>query len=91
MVLQFLQAQLTDKTSQTRDELSRAVVRCFGRERETARNIKRWEKSWIDNRIIPERKNRIDAESWIYDEDLRMSLRNFAKKEGDRTYYEIYN
>lgn len=30
MVLQFLQAQLTDKTSQTREQLSRTVARCFG-------------------------------------------------------------
>lgn len=86
MVQQFLQAQLRDTTGRTRKELSQDVARCFGRGGETSRNITRWEKSWIDNRVILEKKNREDYESWMDDEDLKESIRNFARKEGDRMF-----
>lgn len=89
MVQQFVQTQLKTQPSQTRRDLSMTIARGFGRGQTTARNIVRWETSWIDERIIPERKEKQDYFSWIDDEGLRESIRDFARRQGDRKYLQI--
>lgn len=63
MVQQFLQTQLKSQPSQTRRDLSLTIARGFGRGHQTGRNIVRWEKSWVEERLIPERKEREDYSS----------------------------
>lgn len=86
MVLQFLQVQIKTGPNQ-REVLSLNVAQAFGRGQPTARNIATWEKSWVENREIPERKMRDDGDSWMYDEDVNNSIRNFARIQGDSKYY----
>lgn len=87
MVQQFLTIQEITQPSQPRKVLSLNIARCFGRSHGTAKNIVRWENSWVNNREVPQRKERNDYESWMDDESLRESMRDFARKLGDRMYY----
>ena len=48
-----------------------------------ARNIVRWEKSWVEKREIPSQKNQDDYFSWMNDKDLQESIRDFARKQRD--------
>ena len=41
---------------------------------------------WADNRKIPERKERDDYDSWMYDLDLNDVMRKFAATQGDSKY-----
>ncbi len=86
MVQQFIQSQLRTKPSPTRQSLSLTIACAFGRGQTTARNILRWGNSWVDEKVISERKNRDDHDSWMYDVDLNDAMRKFAKIQGDRTY-----
>ena len=86
MVQQFLQTQLKSQPSQTRRALSLTIARGFGKGHVTGRNIMRWERSWVEKRIIPERKGRDDYFSWMDDEELRESMRDFARRQGDSKY-----
>ena len=63
------------------------IARGFGRGQTTARNIVRWETSWVDERNILERKERQDYFSWMDDEGLKESIRDFARRQGDRKYF----
>ena len=83
MVQQFLQTQLKTQPSQTRRDLSLTVSHAFGRGYHTARSIVQWEKSWMHTREIPERKERSDGESWMYDEDVNNAIKGFARVQGD--------
>jgi hypothetical protein len=38
-------------------------------------------------RKIPERKERDDGESWMYDEEVNDAIRAFARTQGDSKYY----
>lgn len=86
MVQQFLQTQLKTQPSQPRRNLSSTVSRAFGRGHPTARNIVQWEKSWVETRKIPKRKDRDDADSWMYDEDVNDAIKEFAMAQGDSKY-----
>ncbi len=86
MVQQFLQSQLNSQSSPTRRTLSLNVARAFGRSSPTARLIVQWEKSWVGLREIPERKEREDSDSWMYDGDLDDAMRAFVKTQGDSKY-----
>ena len=86
MVQQFLQAQLTIGPSQTRRDLSRNVAQSFGRGIFTARNIVQWENLWVNQREIPEKKEKEDYDSWMYDGDLNDAMRKFAATQGDSKY-----
>lgn len=79
MVQQFLQTQLKTQPSQTRRDLSMTTARGFRREQTTARNVVQWETSWVDKQNIPERKERLDYFSWMSDEGLQESIRDFAR------------
>lgn len=88
IVQQFLQTQLTSQPSQTRRDLSLTVSRAFGRGHHTARSIVvQWENLWVSIREIPERKEREDGDSWLYDEDINDAIRKFARAQGDSKYY----
>ncbi len=87
MVQQFLQTQLKTQPSQRRRVLALNVARAFGRSNPTARNIVRWERSWLSIRKIPERKERDDGKSWMYDEEVNDAIRAFARTQGDSKYY----
>ena len=82
MVLQFLRVQIKAGPNQ-REALSLSIAQAFGRSQPTAWNIADWEKSWVEDREIPERKMRNDGDSWMYDEDVNNSIRNFARIQGD--------
>ena len=83
MVQQFLQTQLKSQPSQIWRDLSLTVSRVFGRGYPTARNIVQREKSWVEKREIPERKERIDGDSWMYDEEVNDVILKFARAQGD--------
>lgn len=84
MVQQFLQTQLKTQPSQTHRKLSMTIARGFGRGQATARNIVRWENLWVDKRDIPEKKERQDYFLWIDDKELKESIRDSARRQGDR-------
>ena len=86
MVQQFLQSQLSSQPSQRRQNISRNLAQSFGRGRPTARNIVRWEKEWVPLRNIPERKEREDSNSWVYDGDLNDAMREFVRIQSDCKY-----
>ena len=51
----------------------------------TARQIVRWERSWVENRVIPETqagKNK-HTFSWMEDEELITDVRTYIKAQGD--------
>ena len=83
MVQQFLQIQLRSKLSPRRCNLSLNIARSFGKGYGTARNIVRWEKSWVKEREITGQKNRDDYFSWMDNKDLQESIRDFARRQGD--------
>ena len=91
MVQQFLQIQLRTNSGATRRNLSMSIARSFGKGQGTARNIVQWEKSWVEEREIPRRKNRDNYFSWMDDEDLQESIRDFARRQGDSKYLEMRN
>ena len=45
-----------------------------------------WEKSWIAHREIPRRKDREDYATWMDNEELQESIRDFARREGDSKF-----
>ena len=47
------------------------IARGFGQGQTTGRNTVGWENSWVDERDIPERKERQDYFSWMDDEQLK--------------------
>ena len=51
----------------------------------TARQIVRWERSWVENRVIAEtqaKKNK-DTFFWIEDEELIIDICTYIKAQGD--------
>ncbi len=94
MVQNFLQIQLNTPSNpdqfmrkQTRRRTSsETIARSFGQGQTTASNIVKWENSWMNDRIIPERNEREYYASWMDNEDLEMGVREFARKTGDRNY-----
>ena len=89
MVQQFFQSQLTTQPSLRRRTLSLNVARSFGRGNPTARNSS-MEREWVGSRKIPERKEREDSDSWIYNGDLNDAMREFVRMQGDSKYTLIY-
>lgn len=43
----------------------------------------------MHTREIPERKERSDGESWMYDEDFKNAIKEFAEAQGDSKYQNI--
>lgn len=80
MVKHFLASQSRKIPGQTRRNLATSVASTFNRGQTTARNMIRWENSWVVDRKIPERDDGESNPAWVDDEDVKMSVRNFAKK-----------
>ena len=79
MVQQFLQSQLTSRLNSTRRILSLNVAQAFGRNSPTACLIVQWEKEWVKLREIPEKNERENSDSWMYDGDLNNIMREFVR------------
>lgn len=86
MVKHFLASQKHQKLRQKRFELAEAVASTFDRGQTTAQNIIHWENSWVDYGKIPRQDDDENSPVWMDDEDLKISIRNFTKKEGQRMY-----
>lgn len=63
------------------------MANTFGRGYNTSRDIVQWENSWVDEREIPERKSREIYALWMDNEELKESIRDFARTQGNRIYY----
>ena len=83
MVKHFCQAKKKKLLGQTRRDLAILVASTFNKGQTTARNIVRWQKSWVDDNEIPRRKEAKNYDSWMSDEDVTMAVRDFARKQGD--------
>lgn len=84
MVQHFLASQNRKTPGQTRRQLAISVAANFDRGQTTRRNIVRWESSWVNDRKIPESAYGDWQAAWMDDEDLKMAVRHFSKKEGQR-------
>ena len=80
MVQQFLQIQLKTRPSPTRRQLALNIARSFGKGHATGQNIVRWENMWVEKREIPKRKSREDYFSWMDNEEMTESMRDFASQ-----------
>lgn len=83
IIQQFLQSQLNSQPSPIQCTLSFNVAQAFGRSSLTARLIIQWEKSWVELQEIPERKEKEDSNSWMYNGDLNDAMRVFVRTQGD--------
>ena len=88
MVRIFLWMQLNkekDNPQLNRRKLARIVAQSFNKRRYTGRKIIQWERSWVKLRVIPDTKagNRKRDLSWMEYEDLVLSIKEWAKKEGE--------
>jgi hypothetical protein len=87
LVLNFLwiQDQRQSFANATRKELARIVAASHNRRTETARRIVQWEKSWVEQRTIPQGKwggEKWNA-SWMNEEDILCAVRDFARSQGE--------
>lgn len=90
MVKHFLAIQKRMPEEKRRD-LAELVASTFDRGKTTGRIIISWENSWVDQRKIPGRDEDESDPAWMDDEDLRLGIRNFAKKASQRRYYSFNN
>ena len=58
----------------------------FGQGHPTSRSIVQQENSQVHTRKNPERKERSDGETWMYDEDVNDAIKEFAKAQGDNKF-----
>lgn len=68
-----------------RQGLARIVAQSFNRQAYTGRKIAQWERSWVKYRKFPNTKAGGDKRnlSWMEDEDLVLSVKNWTKKTGE--------
>lgn len=88
MVRTFLWMQVDkekDNPYLTRRDLAQIVAQSFNKKRYTGRKILKWERSWVKLRVILDTKagNRKGGLSWMEDEDLVLSIKEWAKKDGE--------
>ena len=89
MVKSFLWMQLNkekDNLQLNRRKLAQIVAQSFNKRSYTGRKIVQWERSWVKSRVIPNTKagNLKGDLSWMEDEDLVLSIKEWAKKEGEK-------
>ena len=80
MVKLFLAIQKRMPEEKRRD-LAEVVAGIFDRGKTTERTIISWENPWVDQRKIPDQDEDESDPAWMDDEDLRLGIRNFAKKQ----------
>ena len=85
LVLNFLwiQQQRKNFPGLNRRRLAETVAASNKRGSKTARKIIQWEKSWVEQRTIPERKskNMTCSTSWMNEEDIACAARDFARSQ----------
>lgn len=91
MVQSFLWLQQNkdrDNPGKARQDLARIVSQNFRRRNHTGRKIIQWERSWIASQVIPETKagSHKHNTTWMEDEDLIMSIKEWAKGLQDGMY-----
>ena len=66
-------------------KLAQIVAQSFNKRSYTGRKIVQWERSWVKSRVIPDTKagNQKRDLSRIEDEDFVLSIKEWAKKEGE--------
>lgn len=88
MVRSFLWMQLSRKHQLNRQDLARLVAQSFNKGAYTGRKIVQWERSWVEHRLIPNAttgRNKGNL-SWMDDEDLVLSIKEWVKITGDSVY-----
>lgn len=88
MVRSFSWMQLNkekDNPQLNRRKLAQIVAQSFNKRSYTGRKIVQWERSWVKSRVIPDTKggNQKGDLSWMEDEDLVLSIKDWAKREGE--------
>ena len=91
MMRSFLWMQLNkekDNPHLNRRQLAQVVAQSFNKRSYTGRRIVQWERSWVKDRVIPNTKegNQKGDLSWMDDEDLVLSIKDWAKKEGESKF-----
>lgn len=66
-------------------DLARMVATNYNKGTGYARNLIIWERSWTENRSIPQRKSRKSSAnvSWMNEEDISCAARDFVKTQGE--------
>ena len=88
MVRSFLWMYLNkekDNPQLNRRKLAQIVAQSFNKRFYTGRKIVQRERSWVKIRVMPNTKagNRKGDLSWMDDEDLILSIKDWAKQEGE--------
>jgi hypothetical protein len=81
----YLQNQKSRFTRKDRCEMARMVAASYNKRDDVAKKIVRWEKMWIQDRVIPESKaGKCKAcLSLLGDEGVLCAVRDFVKTQGD--------
>ena len=92
MVQSFLWMQMNKKKDNpdiNRRGLAQIVAQSFNKRAYTGRKIVQWERLWVRDRIIPRTKvgEKSDNLSWMEDEDLVLSIKEWAKNSGESKEY----
>ena len=74
MVKDFLAIQKRRTPGQTCRHLALSVAATFNRRQTTARNIIRWERSWVEKKKIPESLYGGWYAEWMDNENLKMAI-----------------
>ena len=77
-----------DNPHLNRRQLAQVVAQSFNKRSYTGRRIVQRERSWVKDRVIPNTKagNQKGDLSWMDDEDLVLSIKDWAKKEGESKF-----
>lgn len=90
MVLQFINAQLRrENANKWRREVALQIANCHGRGMHTARKLIRWERDWVEKRIIEQgRQGGGDGRiiTWFEDEGVLIAAREYIAQVGESTY-----
>ena len=77
-----------DNPHLNRQQLAQIVAQSFNKRSYTGQRIVQWERSWGKDWVIPNAKaeNQKGDLSWMDDEDLVLSIKDWAKKEGESKF-----
>lgn len=86
MVCQFLEMQLASHVVGSRCQRTLLVAQGFSKGYLLGGRIVQWERSWVQERMIPQRSQGGGRTSWMDNENIIKSVRHFAKKQGDSKF-----
>ena len=91
-VLSLSRLLLKQERNETREKLARIVARSYNQGRAFARRISQWERSWVEERIVPESRRGLHTKtkSWLSDEGIQLEVRRQVSimKEGQSHRYQ---